>query len=65
MASLAESNPHIADPENRRRLIVRNAVDSSAFEGARGLKVLEDGQDSSVGAIADKKKSRNGANSSR
>lgn len=40
MASLAETNPYIRDPEARRRLIEENALDSSAFEGARGLKPL-------------------------
>jgi hypothetical protein len=38
MASLAETNPYIRDPERRRRLLEENALDSSVFEGARGLK---------------------------
>jgi hypothetical protein len=37
MASLAETNPYIRDPETRRRLLEENALDSSVFEGARGL----------------------------
>jgi hypothetical protein len=37
MASLAETNPYIRDPETRRRLIEENARASSVFEGARGL----------------------------
>jgi hypothetical protein len=40
MASLAETNPHLRDPEARRRLLERNARSSSAFEGARGLKPI-------------------------
>ena len=38
MASLAETNPYIRDPEMRRRLLEEDALDSSVFEGARGLK---------------------------
>jgi hypothetical protein len=38
MASLAETNPYIRDPETRRRLLEEDALDSSVFEGARGLK---------------------------
>lgn len=37
MKSLAETNPYVRDPETRRRLIARNARQSSVFEGARGL----------------------------
>jgi hypothetical protein len=37
MASLAETNPYIRDPERRRRVLEENALDSSAFEGVRGL----------------------------
>jgi hypothetical protein len=37
MASLAETNPYIRDPETRRRLVEENARASSIFEGARGL----------------------------
>jgi hypothetical protein len=37
MASLAETNPYIRDPERRRRVLEENALASSAFEGARGL----------------------------
>ena len=32
-----ETNP-LRNPETRRRMLERNALDSSAFEGARGLK---------------------------
>ena len=38
MASLLETNPYLRDPETRRLMLERNALDSSAFEGARGLK---------------------------
>lgn len=38
MASLAETNPYMRDPEMRRRLLEEDALDSSVFEGARGLK---------------------------
>jgi hypothetical protein len=37
MASLAETNPYLRDPEMRRRLLEDNAYASSVFEGARGL----------------------------
>ena len=38
MASLAETNPYLRDPEQRRRMIEEDARQSSIFEGARGLK---------------------------
>lgn len=38
MAPLAETNPYIRDPETRRRLLEEDALDSSVFEGTRGLK---------------------------
>lgn len=41
MASLLNTNPYLRDPETRRRMLERNALDSSAFEGARGLKPCE------------------------
>ena len=37
MASSIETNPYLKDPEQRRRLLERNAYDSSVFEGATGL----------------------------
>jgi hypothetical protein len=37
MASLAETNPYLRDPEARRRLLTDNAWQSSVFEGARAL----------------------------
>jgi hypothetical protein len=40
MASLAETNPYMRDPEMRRRMLEEDALDSSVFEGARGLKPL-------------------------
>jgi hypothetical protein len=40
MASLAETNPYLRDPEMRRRMLEEDALDSSVFEGARGLKPL-------------------------
>lgn len=41
MPSLLETNPYLRDPETRRRMLERNALDLSAFEGARGLKPRE------------------------
>ncbi len=38
MKPLSETNPYLRDPQVRRRLLERNARDSSAFEGARGIK---------------------------
>lgn len=38
MAPLLETNPYLRDPETRRRMLERNALDSSAFEGAKELK---------------------------
>lgn len=38
MPSLLETNSYLRDPETRRLMLERNALDSSAFEGARGLK---------------------------
>ncbi len=38
MASLAETNPYLRDPEQRRRVLEEDARQSSIFEGARGLK---------------------------
>lgn len=35
MPPLSETNPYLRDPAQRRRLLERNARDSSAFEGAR------------------------------
>lgn len=40
MKPLSETNPYLRDPENRRRLIEREARSSSFFEGARGLPPL-------------------------
>ncbi|MBM4019190.1 MAG: hypothetical protein FJ288_12830 [Planctomycetes bacterium] len=37
MASLIKTNPYLRDPKRRRRWIEENALDSAAFEGARGL----------------------------
>lgn len=37
MKPLAETNAYLRDQEQRRRLLVKNALDSCAFEGARGL----------------------------
>jgi hypothetical protein len=39
MASLAEQNIYLRDPEARRRMLEEDARQSSLFEGARGLKV--------------------------
>jgi len=36
--SLVETNPYLANPERREQMLVRNAIDSSAIEGARGLR---------------------------
>ncbi|MCC6581056.1 MAG: hypothetical protein IT440_11505 [Phycisphaeraceae bacterium] len=38
MIPLTQSNPYLRDPEAVRRMLERNALDSSMFEGARGLK---------------------------
>jgi len=43
-APLTETNPHIRDPEERRKLIEENARSSSAIEGARGLKPPKKGE---------------------
>jgi hypothetical protein len=40
MKPLSQTNPYIRDPKTRRRLLEENALDSSAFEGARGLQPL-------------------------
>jgi hypothetical protein len=40
MASLIDTNPYLRDTEARRRMLEEDALDSSAFEGARGLKPL-------------------------
>jgi hypothetical protein len=37
MASLAESNPYLRDPEERQRRLVESAWESSVFAGAHGL----------------------------
>lgn len=34
MASLAETNPNLRDPERRARMIARSTYESSVFEGA-------------------------------
>lgn len=36
---LAETNPYLRDPKKRQEILLRQALESSAFEGARGLKV--------------------------
>lgn len=38
--TLIHTNPHLADPERRAWLIHRQALESSIFEGARGLPPL-------------------------
>lgn len=35
---LIETNPYLRDPKKREEMLERNARESSAFEGARGLK---------------------------
>jgi hypothetical protein len=37
VSSLAESNPHLRDPERLAEIIAHSAWESSVFEGARGL----------------------------
>jgi hypothetical protein len=44
LPSLAETNPYIRDPEKRRRMLEENALASSVFEGARGLKPAGEAQ---------------------
>lgn len=39
MASMAETNPYLRDPERRQRMLEENARQSSFYEGARGLKM--------------------------
>ena len=56
MPSLLETNPYLRDPETRRRMLERNALDSSAFEGARGLKPRDPQPPSSPRDTARKKK---------
>ncbi len=60
MKPLIETNPYLRDPEQRRRLLERNALDSSAFEGARGL-TPHKAEGSSPSKIASKKKSVKGS----
>lgn len=40
--SLITTNPYIRDEQRREQLLLRNVRDSSAFEGARGLKAPAD-----------------------
>ncbi len=56
MLSLIETNPYLRDPETRQRMLERNALDSSAFEGARGLKPREPQPPSAPRETARKKK---------
>ena len=37
MKSLLQSNPYLADPVTRKRMVRHNARQSSVFEGARGI----------------------------
>ena len=39
MAPLLQTNPYLLNAVARAAMLVRNAVESSTFEGARGLKV--------------------------
>ena len=56
MASLLETNPYLRDPETRRWMLKENALNSSAFEGARGLKSRYPQPPSAPCATARKKK---------
>ncbi len=58
---LAETNPYIGSPEANRRSVIRSCLESSAFEGAEGLKAehLQDGDSATPRSSADTKKSRN------
>ena len=38
MPPLIKTNPYLATSKARRDMLLRSAMDSSAFEGARGLK---------------------------
>lgn len=38
MAPLTQTNPYLRRPSVRNRMLRRNAVESSIFEGARGLR---------------------------
>ena len=48
MSSLAESNPHLRDPQRRRQILAENAWQSSVFEGANGLPPLNDSLENDV-----------------
>lgn len=63
MESLAKTNPHLRDPQNRRMLLLRNAVDSSVFEGATGLVEPDDDQLEVERRTAETKKEASGSTS--
>ena len=39
MAPLLRTNPYLQSPVQRERMLIRNAISSSVYEGARGLRV--------------------------
>ena len=51
MAFLSEVNPYLKDPQKRAKIILRQVVDSSAFEGIQGL---TQGDRLSAAAMAEK-----------
>jgi hypothetical protein len=58
MASLAEKNPYLRDPVERRKMVEEDARQSSIFEGARGLKpVPAQPEPDSLRSMASRKKS--------
>ena len=66
MATLIDSNPHLRDDEERRRMTEENARESSMFEGARGLPRAESQTPRRVRAVnAEAKKEARGPKSSR
>ena len=58
MASLAETNAYLRDPEERHRMLEEDARQSSVFEGAHGLKpILYSPKPDKRRAMASRKKS--------
>jgi hypothetical protein len=64
--SLAETNPHLIDPENRKRLIIQAVRSSAALEGVYHLseerlaQAIDQGREAKVRSIASRKKPVNG-----
>lgn len=58
--TLAQSNPYIRTREANRRSVIRSCLESSVFEGARGLKIdhLQDDSATPRSSAATKKSRR-------